>query len=205
MQNNNHNTSSPLPVSLPNIRILTVSGRIGAGSTSLAKHLAKLLGWKHIEGGEVFWEAVRKRMQLAPKDTKFRPDEEDLLFEEKQKEILKNEEHIVLESKLAGFCAKDMPDVFKVAVVCEDVTGVDQTQIRIDRLVNREQTTMENAKQEVLEREVNDLTKWRKLYAENDKDWVYWDKRYYDLVVNTFSHNQEESLQLVVDAIGYKK
>lgn len=193
------------PVDLPNIRIITVSGRIGAGSTSLAKHLAKSLGWKHIEGGEIFWEAVRRKLNLAPKDTDLRPDEEDVLFEERQKEILQHEKYIVLESKLAGFCAKDMPDVFRVAVVCEDINGVDQPEIRIDRLVNREQISTEDAKAEVLEREVNDLDKWRRLYADNDSDWTYWDKKYYNLVVNTFSHNQEESLSLVVDAIGYKK
>jgi cytidylate kinase len=192
-------------IELPNIRIITVSGRIGAGSTSLARHLAKELGWQHLEGGEIFWEAVRKKMNLAPKDTKLRPDEEDLLFEEKQREILKNEKHIVLESKLAGFCAQGLEGVFKVAVVCEDATGADQTQIRIDRLVNRENMPIEEAKAEVLEREVNDLTKWRRLYQGNDQEWLYWDKKYYDLVVNTFSHNQEESLRLVIDAIGLKK
>lgn len=193
------------PVDLPNVRIITVSGRIGAGSTSLAKHLAKILGWKHIEGGEIFWEAVRKKLHLAPKDTDLRPDEEDLLFEERQKEILQHEKHIVLESKLAGFCAKDMSDIFRVAVVCEDVNGQDQPEIRIDRLVNREQISMEAAKAEVLEREVNDISKWRRLYANNDQDWTYWDKKYYNLVVNTFSHNQEESLGLVVKEIGYKE
>lgn len=193
------------PVDLGNIRIITVSGRIGAGSTSLAKHLARTLGWKHIEGGEIFWEAVRKRLHLAPKDTDLRPDEEDLLFEERQKDILTNEKHIVLESKLAGFCARDMDDVFRVAVVCEDINGEDQPQIRIDRLVNREEISTEDAKAEVLERELNDLEKWRRLYADNDQNWTYWDKKYYNLVVNTFSHNQEESLDLVVKAIGYTK
>lgn len=191
-------------IDIPNIRIITVSGRIGAGSTSLAKHIAKKLGWKHIEGGDIFWEAVRKKMQVANKDTQLRPDEEDLLFEEKQKQILKTEKHLVLESKLAGFCAQEMDDVFKIAVVCEDEHGVDQEAVRIDRLVNREELAVHDAKAEVLERERNDLEKWRRLYMNNDKDWVYWEADYYDLVVNTFSHNQDESLQLVMDAIGYK-
>lgn len=192
------------PIDLPDIRIITVSGRIGAGSTSLGRHIANTLGWKHVEGGEIFWEAVRRKLNLAPKDTALRPDEEDMLFEERQKEILKHEKHIVLESKLAGFCAQDIEGVFKVATVCEDMHGEDQPQIRIDRLVNREQMPVEDAKTEVLEREINDLEKWRRLYANNDNDWVYWDKKYYDLVVNTFSHNQEESLKLVMEAVGYK-
>lgn len=192
------------PIDIPGIRIITVSGRITSGSTTLAKHLAKHLGWKHLEGGEIFWEAVRNRLGLETKDTNLRPDEEDLLFEEKQKKILSGEHHLVLESKLAGFCAQEMKDVLKVAVVCEDKEGNDQVQIRIDRLVNREELSIDQAKEEVIEREANDLAKWRKLYTNNDSDWVYWDKKYYDLVVNTFTHNQEESLQLVLERLGIK-
>jgi cytidylate kinase len=190
------------PIDLPGIRIVTVSGRIGAGSTSLGKHLAATFGWKRMEGGDIFWEAIRKKMNVAQKDTKLRPDEEDVLFEEKQKQILKEEHHLVLESKLAGFCAQGIDNVFKIAVICEDENG-DKADIRIDRLVNRENIPVEDAKAEVLEREQNDLAKWRRLYANNDDQWVYWDKKYYDLVVNTYPHNAEESLQLVLDALKY--
>ncbi len=193
------------PIDIPGIRIITVSGRIASGSTTLAKHLSRRLGWKHLEGGEIFWEAVRSKLGLDTKDTDLRPDDEDLLFEEKQKEILKTKHHIVLESKLAGFCAQGLQDVFKVGVVCEDKDEVDQALIRIDRLVNREEISVEEAKEEVVQREENDLTKWRKLYAHNDPHWVYWEKKYYDLIINTFTHNQEESLELVLDAIGLKK
>src|SRR3989442_1230175 len=96
------------PVEISDIRIITVSGRIASGSTTLAKHLAKQLSWKHVEG----------------------------------------------------------------------------------------------AKTEVIEREANDLEKWRKLYANNEESWVYWDKKYYDLVVNTFTHNQEETLKIVLEKLG---
>lgn len=190
------------PVEIPNTRIITISGRIASGSTTLAKHLARYLNWKHLEGGEIFWEAVRSRLGLEEKDTNLRPDEEDLLFEEKQKEILDNHKHLVLESKLAGFCAQDFSDVFKICVICEDENGEDKADIRIDRLVNREEVPVDVAKTEVLEREENDLKKWRKLYANNDSKWVYWDKKYYNLVVNTFTHNQEESLKIVLEKLG---
>jgi cytidylate kinase len=188
------------PVELPNIRIITVSGRIGAGSTSLAKHLAKLLSWKHIEGGEIFWEAVRRKMQLDPKDTNLRPDQEDILFDQQLKEILKKDHHIVLETKLAGFLAQGIPDIFKIAVICENHHGEDQASIRIDRLVNREEISVDDAKDEVFEREYNDLAKWRKLYAHNDSEWVYWDKKYFDFVLNTYDHNPEESIAAVLQA-----
>ncbi len=193
------------PVDLPGVRLITISGRIGAGSTSLAKHIAKTLFWKHLEGGEIFWEAVRRKMELSSKDTNLRPDEEDVLFDNQLKKILAKDHHIVLETKLAGFFAQGMEGVFKVGVACDSEEGKDQTEIRIDRLVNREHISVQEAKLEVLEREKNDLEKWRSLYAKGDPSWIYWNKDYFDLIVNTYSHDQDESLEMVLEGVGFKK
>lgn len=190
------------PINIPGTRIVAVSGRIASGSTTLAKKLAKHFHWKHIEGGEIFWEAIRRKTGLDAKDTHLRPDEEDALFDAELKRMLTEEEHIVLESKLAGFNAQGIAGIFKILVICENEAGEDQTQIRIDRLINREGVSMEEAKAEVLEREKNDVEKWRNLYAHGDPNWVYFDRKYYDLVINTYSHNQEESLHLVLEKLG---
>lgn len=193
------------PIKLPNIRMITISGRIASGSTTLGHKLAKILGWRHVEGGEVFWEAVRTKMGLSEKDTNLRPDKEDEDFDESLKKILRNGKNLILETKLAGFNAKGILGVFKIGVVCEDEKGNDKTEIRIDRLINREKITIDQAKEEVIEREENDLEKWRRLYASGDPSWVYWDKKYYDLVINTYSHNQDETLKLALEKIGIDK
>jgi len=189
-------------IDIPGIRIITVSGRLGAGSTTLAKHLAKYLSWKHIEGGEVFWEAVRKRMNLNPKDTNLRPDEEDILFDNQLKKILNEEKNIVLETKLAGYNAQGIEGVFKILMVCENEKGEDQMQIRIDRLINREGISVNEAKAEAIEREKNDLEKWQKLYANGDKNWAYYDKKYYDSIINTYDHNPEETFNRALSYLG---
>ncbi|MDE2026077.1 MAG: hypothetical protein KGJ07_06280 [Patescibacteria group bacterium] len=191
------------PIDLPNIRIITVSGRIASGSTTLAKNLSHILNWKHLEGGEIFWEAVRSKLGLGEKDTDKRPDTEDELFDAQLKKTLREDKHIVLETKLAGFNAQSIPGIFKVLVLCVDKDGNDQTQIRIDRLVNREHLSIDEAKTEVLEREKNDIEKWRRLYAPEDSSWTYWDNKYYDLVVNTFSHDPMESANKVLSAVGF--
>ena len=189
------------PFDVPGIRIVTISGRIASGSTTLANHLAEKLGWRHLEGGEIFWETVRKKMGLAEKDTNLRPDQEDELFDAKLKQILKEEKHIVLETKLAAFNAQSIDGVFKILVLCESA-GVDQPQIRIDRLINREGISVDEAKEEVLHREQSDLEKWRKLYANSDPNWVYWDKKYYDLAINTYDKNSEQTFQAALAALG---
>lgn len=186
------------------IRIITVSGRIGAGSTTLANGISHHLGWKHIEGGEIFWDAIRSKMNVDSKDTNLRPDDEDALFDEQLKKILRENRNIVLETKLAAFNAQGIGGVFKILVVCENHHGEDQTQIRIDRLVNREGKHVEDAKKEVLEREKNDLGKWRHMYANDNQDWVYFDPKYYDLTVNTFEHSKDDSLKIALNALESK-
>lgn len=190
-------------VELPNIRNITISGRIASGATTLGQRLAQVLGWKHIEGGEVFWEEVRAKLHLASKDTNLRPDGEDQNFDESLKRMFSNEKHLIIETKLAGFNAQEIPGVFKILIVCEDEEGNDQKSIRMDRLINREKLSVEEAKEEVILREQRDLAKWRRLYANNDQNWVYWDKKYYDLVINTYSHSQEETLKIALEAMGY--
>ena len=193
------------PIDLSNIRIITVSGRIASGSTTLAKGLARKLGWRHLEGGEIFWESVREKLGLEPSETHKRPDEEDENFDSYLKKLLKTGKHLVIETKLAGFNAQNIKGVYKMLVVCEDSKGYDQLQIRIDRLINRERLSREEAKKEAVEREKNDIEKWRRIYAKEDQRWVYWDKKYYDLTVNTYSFNQEESLKIALAAIWHKE
>ena len=191
-----------VPKKVDSIRIIAVSGRIASGSTTLAKQLADHLSWKHIEGGEIFWEAIRKKLQLDNKDTALRPDEEDVLFDRQLKSILKMDSNIILETKLAGYNAQGIDGVYKILVICEDKDGKDQTEIRIDRLVNREGISVDKAKEEIIEREESDLAKWRKLYGNGDKKWSYLNKSYYDLVVNTYGADKEMTVNKVLEALN---
>lgn len=193
------------PISLPNIKNITVSGRIGSGTTTLAKGLSKALGWSLLEGGVLFEkihkEILNDKSELA---VDARPDKFDLEYEEKIKKMLKDAKNQIIQSHLAGFDAQGMEGVFKILVLCTDDEGNDKTGIRIDRLVNRRGVSIEEAKEDVLMREKRNLDKWRKLYAEGDSNWVYWDRKYYDLVINTYSHNQDETLKVALKAIGLK-
>ena len=188
---------------LPNIRNITVSGRIGSGATTLAKKIAEALGWKVLEGGVLF-EKIHEELKLDESEANSRPDSFDLAYEEKIKKLLREENRFVIQSHLAGFDAQDIDGVFKILVVCEDQEGNDKADIRIDRLVNRRGISVEQAKHEASKREKEHLEKFRRLYANNDQNWVYWDKKYYDLIINTYSHNKEETLKIALEVIGYK-
>ncbi|MCL5434802.1 MAG: cytidylate kinase family protein [Patescibacteria group bacterium] len=192
------------PVELPGIRNITISGRIGAGATTLAKKLSEKLNWPLLEGGEIFAK-IHKELDISQVDVLQRPDSFDLKFEAQIKKTLAKEKHQIIQSHLAGFDAQGIEGVFKILIICRDEEGDDKADIRIDRLMNRDGISLEQAKHEILEREKANIEKFRKLYAKNDPNWVYWNKKYYDFIVNTYSHNQEETLDLVLRGIGYGK
>ncbi len=179
---------------LRRIRNITISGRIGSGATTLATKLAENLSWNVLDGGKIM-RRIQDEIGAGVEETEKRPDHYDLEYEERIKKILREENGHIIQSHLAGYDAQGIPDVFKILVVTEDGEGNDKTDIRIDRLVNRDGTSIEQAKYEIKERDKQNLEKFRRLYANNDKNWVYWDRKYYDLVINTYNLNQEDALQ----------
>lgn len=190
-------------IDLPGIRNITISGRIASGASTLAIHTSQVLGWEFLNGGDLFREfTAQNKLNIILSTT--RPDHFDLEYEKKIKKLLQEKSHQIVQSHLAGFDAQGIEGVFKILVVCEGDFGEDKIEIRIDRLVNRDAKKVEDAKHEIVERERQNLEKWRRLYADNDQDWVYWDKKYYDLIVNTYSLNAQESAQTALNAIGYK-
>ncbi len=192
------------PQNIPHIRNITVSGRIGSGATTLAVKLAETLGWDVLDGGKIL-RRINQEVGATVVDTLKRPDRFDLDYEERVKRMLREESHHVVQSHLAGFDAQGIDGIFKILIICADEEGNDKTEIRVDRLVNRDGISIEQAKHEVLERERQNLEKWRRLYTNNNPSWVYWDKKYYDLVINTYSHNQEETLRIALEAIGLRE
>lgn len=180
------------PFSSPKYKSITVSGRVASGATTLSHSLAETLCWKLINGGELYREYVKEKGIPLAKTTQV-SDEYHLRLDESIKNKLQTETHLIIESWLAGFDAQKIKGVFKVFVTCSDDS------IRVDRLVNRENMTVEEAKQHIKEREEENLIKWEKLYHTRD----IWNSNNYDLVINTYTSSPTETLDLVLQAIGY--
>lgn len=191
-----------MPQELNGIRNITISGRIASGTTTLAKNISKELDWDLLEGGELFRKFHEEHLDDSSEiAVNKRPDDFDLQYENKIKDILKNDIHRIIQSHLSGFDAQGIDGIFKILVICEDDRGEDHADIRIDRLVNRKKISVDIAKKEIVERENNNLEKWRRMYAKGDKNWVYWDPKYYDLVINTYFNDADSSFKKVMEAL----
>jgi cytidylate kinase len=104
------------------------------------------------------------------------------------------ENHVAVESWIAGWNMKGLKHVLKVLLMCDDA-------LRIDRIVNRDNLTVEEAKKHIWDREDANLGKWSRMYKIPKDD--FWDPKHYDLVINTYAHGPKETLNLVLQALGY--
>ena len=61
-------------------------------------------------------------------------------MEQMTKDMLQKESHLIYEAWLSGFVARDITSVLRVLLICS------HEDIRVDRVVNRENVTIEEAK-----------------------------------------------------------
>lgn len=178
-----------------NFRIVTISGKVATGTSTLSKNLTHALGWRYVNVGEIQREYDRTHQIAENKQgADSRPDNHEKEIDDMTKKMLQTENNIIYEAWLAGFMAQGIAGVLKVLVICT------HDDVRIDRVVNRDNVTIAEAKQWMKQREEENLKKWQKLYGFYD----FWDPKYYDLVIDTYSSGPMETLGKVLDKLGYK-
>lgn len=171
-------------------RNITISGLVCTGTTTLSKFLAEKLGWQRVSSGEIFREYCRKH-NLPIEQASLRPDSITLEIDGMVKDKLKKEKNLIFEAWLSGFLARDIPEVFKILLVCNEA-------LRIDRLVNRDNMAVEEAKKHIEIREKENFKKWQRIYKVSD----FWDPKHYDLVIDTYANSKEETLNKTLQALG---
>ena len=174
---------------------ITISGKIASGTTTLAKNVREILQWKYVNAGFIQreWDRQHNHNENA-QGASSRPDEHEREVDAMTKKMLASEQHIIYEAWLAGFMAQGIDKVLKVLLYCS------QDSIRIDRVVNRENITIDEAKHRIKQREEENIAKWKKLYG----DYEFWDTKYYDLIIDTYASGPMETAGIVLDKLGYK-
>lgn len=201
---------------IPKYRNITISGLPGCGSTTLLKSLKEELaaeGWRGFSGGEFMREYAKEKGLFNEgsghhHDSRHYEDDFDRQVDFGMREKLMEEDKWILEAWISGFFAQDVPGVLKVLMTCSDDA------VRVDRIVNRDGVHVDEAKKNMQERYDANLAKWSRLYGEQWNEWLvktgrvkaedkidFWRPDLYDVVIDTYSQNKEETLQTVLNAI----
>ena len=195
---------------------VTISGLPGCGSTTLLNELRetlKLDGWRGFSGGEFMRAyALEKGLWNEGDSTHHNASIFTVEFENEidfgMREKLSTEKNWIIESWLAGFLAQGVPGVLKILMTCSS------DEVRIDRVVNRDQISVEEAKENAIYRYNKNLEKWTNMYGQQWQEWVvktgtlpaetaidFWRPELYDLVIDTYALSKKEVLQKALDVL----
>jgi cytidylate kinase len=198
-------------------RNIVISGLPGSGSTTLLRLLKDKLGlegWRGFSGGEfmrayALEKGIFKENQGMHHDSRHYEDDFDRQIDMGMREKLASENQWIIESWLAGFLGQEIPGVLKILVDCSDDA------IRVDRVVNRDGLGVQEAKDNMRERYEANLSKWSRMYSDEWQEWVvkpgtlgkndpinFWRPELYDVVLDTYSLSQEETLQAALNALS---
>lgn len=171
---------------------VTVSGGVAVGKNTLISNLQPYLeplGWTFTSGGQILRNYLKEYvMPLASaKDIEVHNQ-----IDNRTKALLEKGKYCI-EAWLAGFMARERKDTLRVFLYCSNDA------LRIDRVVNRDRVTIDQAKLFIREREETNMIEWRKIYGEND----FWDKKYYHVFIDTYSNGPNETVGKVLDALGF--
>lgn len=195
-------------------RNIVVSGLPGAGSTTLAKQLVEKLGWNYFSGGEwmrayAIAHGLFDGTQKLHHDQSIIQDDIDRQMDYGMRKNMEEKSENIYDSWLCGFLAQGVPGTFKILCTCSDDA------VRVDRLANRDELTIAQAKAHIFDRERKNVEKWSKMYAKEWEEWVvkpgtvdktkpvfYWYPEMYDLVIDTFKASKQEAFDLAWKAIS---
>ena len=172
---------------------ITISGKPASGKSTVAKRVAEIISLKHFSMGDFQREIAREKGitiqelgELEKQDKSI-----DRMVDEKQVKIGKENDNIVVDSRLGAYF---IPDSFKIFVDADP-------DVRAKRrfLQKREEESFESlelAKKDMLKREEIDRKRFVDFYG-----FDFLDMNNYDLIIDSTALTIEDAAKKIVDYV----
>lgn len=157
--------------------IITISGKPGAGKSSVAKLVAKKLNLKHYSAGDMWRRLARKKKitilqlnQLAENNQQY-----DRELDKQVAELGKKQDDFIIDSRLAFHF---IPDSIKIFLDCSLQTRAHR--ILKDTRIDEDNLTLADTINKIKKREQSEVKRYKQLYHV-----AMYDKKQFDLVLST--------------------
>ncbi|MCR8432952.1 MAG: cytidylate kinase family protein [Crenarchaeota archaeon] len=169
--------------------VILFSGPHASGKTTVAKAISEKLGLRYFSTGELFRKKAKELGMSLIEFTKYVDEhpEVDYEIDSIAKEEIKKGD-VVLDSQLAYFFAKEIndPDIIKISIMLHA-----PLKTRIERLMERENLTYDEAAKELSVREKREYTRFKRLYNVD-----LWRPDDFDVIVNTSNMDKNSVIDL---------
>lgn len=171
--------------------IITISGKAGAGKSTVAKLLSEKLRLNHYSMGDLM-RKIAKDKAISLHDLGILAEKDDSIdreLDKRQIELGKREDNFVIDGRLTAYF---MPNAnLKVFLDCSD-------KVRTERILNDQRkdekgSSFSEMAQAIREREESERKRYSQYYGVD-----YYDKKLYDLVVDTTSLGINEVVEKIM-------
>lgn len=172
--------------------IITISGLIGSGKTTVCRMLGEQLEHRTVISGHVFRE-MAKELDLSLEEFGLKAEQDpkyDALIDERMVDIARNDGDLILEGRLAG----QMMRRNSIPAFCVFLDA--PLDIRTQRVSGREGVDLTAAMHEMSAREASEVLRYRKFY-----DIDVTDRSIYDMVIDTGALTPEQVVEMIVSRV----
>lgn len=178
--------------------VITISGKVGSGKTTIRTKLAEKLGYESYSAGDSFKIIAKEKGITTQKLLRMAEMYEyvDELIDKNLKEFLDNHENIVVDGRMAFYLA---PDSFKVFLELPAHTAAVRMieDAKTNDLRSSEKAeTVEEMVEKIKARTKSEQKQFQEYYGIKD----HMDHKHFDLVVDTRENHPEEVVDIIIDA-----
>lgn len=168
--------------------IITISGLIGSGKTTVANSMARSLKMRRVSAGEIFREMARERGMTVVEFAKLAEDnkEIDREIDKRQVEEAKDGD-VIIDGRLSGYLTDADFKVWLSAPI----------EVRAKRVAGREGVSYDEALKDIKKRETSDIERYKALYSIDLTNLSI-----YDVVLNTSLWDAEKVVEILEAMLG---
>ena len=169
--------------------IITIGGLAGTGTTTTAELLSEKLDIPYISAGFVFREMAAERGMSVLEFSEFAEGNDDIdkEIDKRQAQKASEAENLIVEGRLSAFFV-DNADLRVWLVTPFDV--------RSKRIAEREDKTVEVAKEEVIAREESEALRYMEIHNIDISNMDI-----YDIIINTDTFNPENVSEIIIQTL----
>ena len=169
--------------------IITIGGLAGTGTTTAAELLSKKLDIPYISAGFIFREMAAEKGMSVLEFSEFAEGNDDIdkEIDKRQAEKAKSAENLIIEGRLSAYFVENA-DLRLWLMTPFDV--------RSKRIAQREDKTVETAKNEIIVREKSEALRYMDIHNIDISNMDI-----YDLIINTDSFDPESLSEIIIQTL----
>lgn len=173
--------------------IITLTGSLGSGKSTIGQILSKELGYEYISGGMIFRE-IAKEQGLTVVDINLMADEDKELDYKVDNYLksLNDRDNIIVDSRLAWFFIKDS---LKIYLHTNIETAVERIS-KSDRETEGNLKDKDELTKRLVSRRQSEINRFKNLYEVNLEDF-----NNYNLVIDTSNSEPKEIVEKILQYV----